>query len=267
MEVAGSGGAAGHGEAGGDALHGGGVGPGFGRGGIPCECAGARPSWPRRRKCDVQASRGRQTLKACPPRPSITSATPACASPCSGRRGRWRGASMPRSRPFGLANGQFSLMVALNRPAPPPIGRLAPFLAMDASTLTAAVKPLERRGLVRMVPDAQSRQSRRVQITPEGAALLRAAVPVWRATHEALDATLSEGAPGRAAPGPRADRLSATPPAPPSPRWPRPGGWRRCRAAFHPAPPPRALPPGPPPWRPERGGPAPPPPRRGRSRH
>lgn len=96
-------------------------------------------------------------------------------------------------RPFGLTNGQFSLMVALNQPEPPPIGRLAPFLAMDPSTLTAAVKPLERRGLLRLVADAQDRRSRRVQITQEGVALLRQAIPVWREAHAALDEGLGEG--------------------------------------------------------------------------
>lgn len=96
-------------------------------------------------------------------------------------------------RPFGLTNGQFSLMVALNRPEPPPIGRLAPFLAMDPSTLTAAVKPLERRGLLRLIPDAEDRRSRRVQITPEGVALLNQAIPAWRVAHAALDEALGEG--------------------------------------------------------------------------
>jgi DNA-binding MarR family transcriptional regulator len=96
-------------------------------------------------------------------------------------------------RPFGLTNGQFSLLVALNQPEPPPIGRLAPFLAMDASTLTAAVKPLERRGLLRLVPDAQDRRSRRVQITAEGVALLGDAIPAWRAAHAVLDTGLSGG--------------------------------------------------------------------------
>lgn len=95
-------------------------------------------------------------------------------------------------RPFGLTNGQFSLLVALNRPEPPPIGRLAPFLAMDPSTLTAAVKPLERRVLLRVVPDAEDRRSRRVQITPQGVALLQQAMPVWQATHAALDAQIGE---------------------------------------------------------------------------
>lgn len=90
-------------------------------------------------------------------------------------------------RPFGLTNGQFSLMVALNQAEPPPIGRLAPLLAMDRSTLTAAVKPLERRGLLQLVPDAEDRRSRRVAITPEGVALMRQAIKAWRAAHATLD--------------------------------------------------------------------------------
>ncbi len=51
-------------------------------------------------------------------------------------------------RPFGLTNGQFSLLMALNRPEPPAMGAVADLLAMDRTTLTAALKPLERRGLV-----------------------------------------------------------------------------------------------------------------------
>jgi DNA-binding MarR family transcriptional regulator len=93
-------------------------------------------------------------------------------------------------RPFGLTNGQFSLMVALNQPEPPLIGRLAPFLGMDPSTLTAAVKPLARRGLMTIEPDAADRRSRRLRITPEGVALMRQAVEVWRTEHDALEADM-----------------------------------------------------------------------------
>ncbi|MEF2551608.1 MarR family transcriptional regulator [Aurantimonas sp. A2-1-M11] len=96
-------------------------------------------------------------------------------------------------RPFGLTNGQFSLMVALNQPEPPPIGRLAPFLGMDPSTLTAAVKPLARRGLLTIEPDPEDRRSRRLRITPQGVALMREAVEVWRETHAALEASLDDG--------------------------------------------------------------------------
>lgn len=100
-------------------------------------------------------------------------------------------------RPYGLNNGQFSLLMALNRPAPPSIGMLAPFLAMDRTSLTAALKPLERRGLVQVKPDKADRRSRLVQITAEGVALLEAALPTWRETHARLDLALPEGAPDR----------------------------------------------------------------------
>ncbi len=97
-------------------------------------------------------------------------------------------------KPLGLTNGQFSLMVALNQPEPPPIGRLAPFLAMDPSTLTAAVKPLARRGLLSVEPDPADRRSRRLRITPAGVALMREAVIVWRGAHAAVEAALESGA-------------------------------------------------------------------------
>ena len=100
-------------------------------------------------------------------------------------------------RPYGLNNGQFSMLMALNRPEPPSIGALAPFLAMDRTSLTAALKPLERRGLVQIKPDKADRRSRLVQITGEGVALLEAALPTWRETHARLDAALSDGAPDR----------------------------------------------------------------------
>jgi DNA-binding MarR family transcriptional regulator len=100
-------------------------------------------------------------------------------------------------RPFGLSNGQFSLLMALNRPEPPSIGTLAPFLAMDRTSLTAALKPLERRGLVCILADRADRRSRLVQITPEGVALLEAALPAWRETHARLDAALAGDVPNR----------------------------------------------------------------------
>ncbi len=94
-------------------------------------------------------------------------------------------------RPFGLTNGQYSMMMALNRPEPPRIVDLAPFLAMDRTTLTAALKPLERRGLVSIVPDPKDSRSKRLALTDKGRSLLVEAVPVWRATHDAVDAELA----------------------------------------------------------------------------
>lgn len=92
---------------------------------------------------------------------------------------------------FGLTNGQFSLMVALNRPEPPRIADLAPFLAMDRTTLTAALKPLVRRGLVAMARDEGDARSKRLSLTETGRDLLVQAMPVWTATHDAVDADLA----------------------------------------------------------------------------
>jgi len=95
-------------------------------------------------------------------------------------------------RPHGLTNGQFSLLMALNRPAAPRITDLVSFLAMDRTTLTAALKPLERRGLLTIVPDEADRRNRRLVLTDLGRDRLNAALPVWRATHDALDDGLAE---------------------------------------------------------------------------
>ena len=91
---------------------------------------------------------------------------------------------------MGLTSGQFSLMMALNRPAPPAMGEVAEILAMSRTTLTAALKPLERRGLVQSLPDARDRRSRRLSLTPGGAGILSVAVPIWRRVHDELDAAL-----------------------------------------------------------------------------
>lgn len=83
-------------------------------------------------------------------------------------------------RPAGLTNGQFSLMMSLNRPAPPAMGDVAALLAMDRATLTANLKPLERRGLVAMTVDGTDKRSRRLSLTKAGRNVLAAAVPIWK---------------------------------------------------------------------------------------
>src|SRR3954454_24620153 len=86
-------------------------------------------------------------------------------------------------RPVGLTNGQFSLLMSLNRPEPPSMAPVAALLAMDRTTLTAALKPLERRGLVAVSVDPKDRRGRLLRLTPAGRALLRKAVPIWEQTH------------------------------------------------------------------------------------
>src|ERR1700744_3519921 len=94
-------------------------------------------------------------------------------------------------RPFGLTNGQFSLLMSLNRPEPPPMGPVADLLAMDRTTLTAALKPLQRRGLVKILPNPGDGRSRVLKLTAKGRQLLAEAMPVWESAHAELDKKLS----------------------------------------------------------------------------
>lgn len=93
-------------------------------------------------------------------------------------------------KPVGLTNGQFSLMMSLNRPAPPAMAEVAALLAMDRTTLTAMLKPLERRGLVAVTPDPADRRARRPALTDAGRTLLARALPIWEREHGALEAEL-----------------------------------------------------------------------------
>jgi DNA-binding MarR family transcriptional regulator len=93
-------------------------------------------------------------------------------------------------RPVRLTNGQFSLLNALNRPDPLPIGPVARFLAMDRTTLTAALKPLARRDLVTIAADPADRRSRLLRLTAAGRKVLAAAVPIWRKTHATVESEL-----------------------------------------------------------------------------
>jgi DNA-binding MarR family transcriptional regulator len=86
-----------------------------------------------------------------------------------------------------LSSGQFSLLISLNRPEPPNLGAVAKLLAMDRTTLTANLKPLQRRGLVKVAAAREDKRSRLLQLTPAGKRLLARAVPIWRRTHRELD--------------------------------------------------------------------------------
>jgi DNA-binding MarR family transcriptional regulator len=90
-------------------------------------------------------------------------------------------------RDYGLTHGQYSLLIGLNQDEPPIMSVVAAALAMDRTTLTANLKPLERNGLVRIAVDQKDRRSRRLIITTKGRATLKAAFPAWKAAHAEID--------------------------------------------------------------------------------
>jgi DNA-binding MarR family transcriptional regulator len=100
-------------------------------------------------------------------------------------------------RQLNLTNGQFSLMMGLNRPEPAGMAAVASLLAMDRTTLTAALKPLQRRGLVKIKVDAADRRSRLLLLTPKGRRLLVRAFPVWKRNHAAVEKLLGSREPER----------------------------------------------------------------------
>ncbi|MGB3865387.1 MAG: MarR family winged helix-turn-helix transcriptional regulator [Xanthobacteraceae bacterium] len=95
-------------------------------------------------------------------------------------------------KPAGITSGQFSLLMSLNRPQPPNLGSVATLLAMDRTTLTANLKPLERRGFVETVADPKDGRARLLRLTEAGRAALAGALPIWRRLHAAIERELSD---------------------------------------------------------------------------
>jgi DNA-binding MarR family transcriptional regulator len=87
--------------------------------------------------------------------------------------------------------------MSLNRPEPASIGSVSTLLAMDRTTLTANLKPLERRRLVTVTIDNTDKRTRRLTLTPAGRAVLGSAVPVWRRTHAEIARLLTGSSPDR----------------------------------------------------------------------
>ena len=94
-------------------------------------------------------------------------------------------------RPIGLNNFQYSLLMMLNRPSALTVGGLAECLAMDRTTTTANLKPLERRGLVTIRRAEEDARIKHVVLTEAGRTLLAEAVGRWQVTNDAVKASIT----------------------------------------------------------------------------
>ena len=83
-------------------------------------------------------------------------------------------------RPLDINNGQFAMLTAIAGLQPAGIQALGRRLGMDRTTVTAALKPLERRGLVQIDVSEGDLRGRAVTLTPQGQAILKDAVPLWK---------------------------------------------------------------------------------------
>jgi DNA-binding MarR family transcriptional regulator len=100
----------------------------------------------------------------------------------------------------GLRTTQFSILAKLRLEGPMTINALAKRLVMDRTTLGRNILPLEREGLIAIVPGRTDRRSKELRLTEAGAARLRAARSGWNEAQRRFDAAFG----GRRAAGLRA---------------------------------------------------------------
>jgi DNA-binding MarR family transcriptional regulator len=96
--------------------------------------------------------------------------------------------------PIGLGINQYSILARLNRVGPSTIQNLARLLVMDRSTLGHLLRPLEKRGFVKLEVSKQDRRSRIVALTQTGAAVVTKARPRWAAAQRRFERTFGKEA-------------------------------------------------------------------------
>ena len=82
-------------------------------------------------------------------------------------------------RPTGMRITQFALLMAAGGLGPVTVTRLAKLGAMDRTTLTRNLRPLEERELIH-IESGEDRRERQVTLTPRGQHALATAFPLWQ---------------------------------------------------------------------------------------
>lgn len=95
-------------------------------------------------------------------------------------------------RPLELTLGQFSILATLHWPEPKTMNQLSNELGLDRTTLTANLRPLERRHLVQVVVDDADHRRRGVTLTEDGRHVLATALPLWEEAQRIVIAGLSQ---------------------------------------------------------------------------
>jgi len=94
-------------------------------------------------------------------------------------------------RRTGIRTSQFSLLVALELAGEATVTRLAEALALDRTTMTRNLGPLERQGLVASVA-GDDRRNRLLRLTEKGRRTLARALPVWERVQAGVVRRLGE---------------------------------------------------------------------------
>ncbi len=97
-----------------------------------------------------------------------------------------------RLQPAGILSSQLSVLVAIAAfgEHEAGIGDLAGELAMDRTTLTRNLRPLEKSGFVRVARSPSDARARIVLLTPAGARAIETAFPLWEQAQRVVRETL-----------------------------------------------------------------------------
>jgi DNA-binding MarR family transcriptional regulator len=96
--------------------------------------------------------------------------------------------------PTGLGVNQFSILARLSLVGPITIQDLARLLVMDRSTLGHLLRPLEKRGFVKLEISARDRRSRWMTLTQAGKAAVAKGRPRWAAAQRQFESTFGREA-------------------------------------------------------------------------
>ena len=96
--------------------------------------------------------------------------------------------------PIGLGANQFSILARLSLVSSSTIQDLAGLLVMDRSTLGHLLRPLEKRGLVKLEISERDRRSRMVALTPAGKAVVAKGRPRWAVAQRQFESTFGKEA-------------------------------------------------------------------------
>lgn len=99
-------------------------------------------------------------------------------------------------RPLRLQATQLTLLnaIALQGERGGVMRDVAAFLAMDATTLSRNIRPLETAGLVRVDRKPADGRVRMAVVTPAGERMIEQALPLWRQAHRRILSALGPGA-------------------------------------------------------------------------
>jgi DNA-binding MarR family transcriptional regulator len=94
--------------------------------------------------------------------------------------------------PVGLRTTQFSVLAKLRQTGPMTIAALASELVMDRTTMGRSIVPLERDGLIRVVPGRTDRRSKELQLTDAGLRRVKAGCKGWKQAQARFSAVFGE---------------------------------------------------------------------------